>query len=219
MSCFNNYGQHGTQPTHNRDIFKVLISDVALSDPYCVFFKNDITVHTNVQTEVFSKRYITENISDLFIRIFSPTPPLSRFSASDLVHHSSSKLQMLLMPLHPLKWQWSLVRKNIFGETPRWSKLKNWQSQSSPFSTKNKPSNLIKSITKTGKRLCSIWNLPPAALIFYQQGSWKIDCMISDLLQIVNMSLFLGVFPQAMKTAVIKPLLRKRTVDTSVINN
>ena len=43
--------------------------------------------------------------------------------------------------------------------------------------------------------------------------------MIPDLLQIVNMSLLSGVFPQAMKTAVTKPLLKKRTLDTSVMNN
>ena len=45
------------------------------------------------------------------------------------------------------------------------------------------------------------------------------DCMTPDLLQIVNMSLLSGVFPQAVKTAVIKPLLKKRNLDTSVRNN
>ena len=43
--------------------------------------------------------------------------------------------------------------------------------------------------------------------------------MIPDLLQIVNTSLLSGVFPQAIKTAVIKPLLKERTLDTSVMNN
>ena len=43
--------------------------------------------------------------------------------------------------------------------------------------------------------------------------------MITDLLQIVSISIFSGVFPQAMKTAVIKPLLKKRHLDTSVMNN
>ena len=45
------------------------------------------------------------------------------------------------------------------------------------------------------------------------------DCMTPDLLEIVNMSLLSGVFPQAMKTAVIKPLLKKKNLDTSVMNN
>ena len=51
-------------PTHNKghildlviskglNISKVLVSDVALSDHYCVFFESDISVYTNVQTEV-----------------------------------------------------------------------------------------------------------------------------------------------------------------------
>jgi retron-type reverse transcriptase len=38
-------------------------------------------------------------------------------------------------------------------------------------------------------------------------------------LQIVNNSLQSGNFPKALKTAVIKPLLKKRSLDTSIINN
>ena len=45
------------------------------------------------------------------------------------------------------------------------------------------------------------------------------DCMIPDLLQIDNMSLLSGVFPQAMKTAVIKPLLKTENLDTFVMKN
>ena len=45
------------------------------------------------------------------------------------------------------------------------------------------------------------------------------NCMASDLLQIVNMSLLSGVFPQALKTAVIKPLLKRNNLDASVMNN
>ena len=44
------------------------------------------------------------------------------------------------------------------------------------------------------------------------------ECMPPDLLQTVNMSLLAGILPQAMKTAVIKPLLKKN-LDTSVMNN
>ena len=43
--------------------------------------------------------------------------------------------------------------------------------------------------------------------------------MASDLLQIVNTSLLSGVFPQALKTAVIKPLLKKNNLDTSLMSN
>lgn len=45
------------------------------------------------------------------------------------------------------------------------------------------------------------------------------NCMASDLLQIVNTSILSGVFPQALKTAVIKPLLKKKNLDMSVMNN
>ncbi len=44
-------------------------------------------------------------------------------------------------------------------------------------------------------------------------------CMALDLLQIVNMSLLSGFFPQALKTAVIKPLLKKSNLDSSLMRN
>ena len=70
----DNYGltQHVTEPTHNKghtldliiskglNISKVVVTDVALSDHSCVFFESAISVHTNVQTEIITKRYITE---------------------------------------------------------------------------------------------------------------------------------------------------------------
>lgn len=42
--------------------------------------------------------------------------------------------------------------------------------------------------------------------------------MTQDLLQTVNKSLLSSIFPQAMETAVIKPLLKKN-LKTSVMNN
>jgi hypothetical protein len=45
------------------------------------------------------------------------------------------------------------------------------------------------------------------------------NCMASDVLEIVNMSLRTGVFPQPLKTAVIKPLIKKKNLDTSLMNN
>lgn len=50
-------------------------------------------------------------------------------------------------------------------------------------------------------------------------GLFKKSFRLHDsvLLQMVNMSLRSGVFPQAMKTAAIKPLLKKDKVDKSVL--
>lgn len=49
-----------------------------------------------------------------------------------------------------------------------------------------------------------------------QQASF--NCIASDTLQIVNSSLIQGEFPQALKTLVIKPLLKKTNLDVSVYN-
>ncbi len=45
------------------------------------------------------------------------------------------------------------------------------------------------------------------------------NVMTLDLMQIVNTSLISGIFPQALKTAVIKPLLKKINLDKSVLSN
>ena len=76
----DNYGltQHVTEPTHNKghtldliiskglNISEVEVTDVALSDHSCVFFESYISVHKNVEKEVTTKRYLTENIREMF---------------------------------------------------------------------------------------------------------------------------------------------------------
>lgn len=45
------------------------------------------------------------------------------------------------------------------------------------------------------------------------------NCLATELLQIVNNSLKSGIFPEAVKIAVIRPLLKKSSLDVSVLNN
>ena len=105
-NVLDNYGltQHVIEPTHNKghtldliiskglNISKVVVTDVALSDHSCVFFESAISMHTNVQREVITKRYITENTSEKFIQAFSVIPALSWVSVNDLVDNFSSKI-------------------------------------------------------------------------------------------------------------------------------
>ena len=337
----DNFGltQHVTQPTHNRghildlviskglNISKVLVSDVALSDHYCVFFESDISVHTNVQTQVVSKRYITENTGDIFIDAFSSTPPLSRFSVNHLVLHFNYKITNVMNAIAPTKVKvvsgkkkspWrngtlvKMEKRECRKAERRWRKTnlqvhfdiykerlyifnlelkKSRQSFFSDIITKNKNNARARFATvdrltnppvpvaaeHLSTRACNefasfftakIQNIrqavsatlpgtggvlsfcPPkpnsntltqfdpindknlqdiiqhlksssCSLDILPAGFFKkvSDCMIPDLLQIVNTSLLSGVFPQAIKTAVIKPLLKKRTLDTLVMNN
>ncbi|KAJ0050778.1 hypothetical protein NL108_005914 [Boleophthalmus pectinirostris] len=46
-----------------------------------------------------------------------------------------------------------------------------------------------------------------------------LNSLLSPLTHIVNMSLQSGTFPNALKTAVIKPLLKKSSLDATVLNN
>ena len=41
----------------------------------------------------------------------------------------------------------------------------------------------------------------------------------TDLLEIINTSLLSGIFPRSLKTAIVKPLLKKRSLDPSELNN
>lgn len=79
---------------------------------------------TNVQTEVASKHHITENTFDIFIEAFSSTTPLSRFSVNDFVHHFNSKIAKVIDAIAPTNVKVVLVRKNLLGRMPRWSKWK-----------------------------------------------------------------------------------------------
>ena len=73
------------------NISKVVATDVALADHFCVFCENVISVKTNVQTEVITKQYIRENTSEIYSKALSRTPTLSWASINELVDNFKSK--------------------------------------------------------------------------------------------------------------------------------
>uniref|UniRef100_A0A8C2F867 Reverse transcriptase domain-containing protein n=1 Tax=Cyprinus carpio TaxID=7962 RepID=A0A8C2F867_CYPCA len=46
-----------------------------------------------------------------------------------------------------------------------------------------------------------------------------LNCLEADLLEVVNASLLSGTFPNSMKTAVVKPLLKKSNLDNTILSN
>uniref|UniRef100_A0A672KWI2 Reverse transcriptase domain-containing protein n=1 Tax=Sinocyclocheilus grahami TaxID=75366 RepID=A0A672KWI2_SINGR len=46
-----------------------------------------------------------------------------------------------------------------------------------------------------------------------------LNCLEADLLEVVNASLLSGTFPNSLKTAVVKPLLKKRNLDNTILSN
>ena len=73
--------------------------------------------------------------------------------------------------------------------------------------------NLVETVTQLKPSTCCLDTIPTN--LFKN----VFDCLAVDILQIVNNSLQSGNFPKALKTAVIKPLLKKRSLDASIINN
>ncbi|CAJ1082756.1 hypothetical protein KUCAC02_009465 [Xyrichtys novacula] len=335
----DNYGltQHVTEPTHNRghtldliiskglNIPKIMVTDVAISDHSCVFFESTISMlFTTAQTEVITKRLITDYTSEIFNQALTPLPALSRLSVNELVEDLCSRITNVMDAIAPTKVKivsgkkrspWrnaALVRAEkrecrkaerrwpntslqvhyqIYKERLRIFNLELRNARRSFFSdiiTKNKNNaralfttvdrltnppvsvaseflsakacnefasffnnkiqkirqTVSSSISGTGYVLsmCTnpssmtqfnpiniktlediILNLNSSTccLDILPTGFFKTvsNCMASDLLQIVNMSLLSGVFPQALKTAVIKPLLKKSNLDNSVMNN
>ncbi len=46
-----------------------------------------------------------------------------------------------------------------------------------------------------------------------------LNCLEADLLEVVNASLLSGTFPNSLKTAVVKPLRKKRNLDKTMMSN
>ncbi len=46
-----------------------------------------------------------------------------------------------------------------------------------------------------------------------------LNCLEADLLEVVNTSLLSGTFPNSLKTAVVKHLLKKRNLDNTMLSN
>ena len=301
------------------------MSDVALSDHSCVFVESTISMHTNTQTKIITKRYITEYTSEIFTQKFLPSPALPWVSVNELVDNFNCKITNIIDNLAPIKtkvvsgkkkspWRNTMSIRIQKGECRkaerRWRKShlhvhydiykerlriynvelrnarqsffaeiisKNKNNARALFTTVEKLTNspmlvapellsnkacnefasfftdkiqkirqvVSASFSNTGFVLsqyppktntitqffptnhqtlkdnlnslksstCCLDSLPTD---FFKKVS---NCLAPDLLQIVNTSLLSGVFPQALKTAVVKPLLKKSNLDTSQLNN
>ena len=68
-------------------------------------------------------------------------------------------------------------------------------------------------ITKSGPKTCSLDTIPTALLLEI------LDCLLPSLTALINSSLSSGLFPQAFKSAVIFPLLKKPSIDPNELKN
>ncbi len=74
---------------------------------------------------------------------------------------------------------------------------------------------------KFWKKSYSTLNSRPAILTHFPHLFFKsvLNCLEADLLEMVNTSLLSGTFPQSLKTAVVKPLLKKSNLDSTILSN
>ncbi len=76
-------------------------------------------------------------------------------------------------------------------------------------------------IAKIWKRLYSTLNRQPAILTHFPHLFFNgvLNCLEVGLLEVVNISLLSGIFPKSLKTAVVKPLLKKSNLDNTILSN
>ena len=68
-------------------------------------------------------------------------------------------------------------------------------------------------ITKSAPKTCSLDPIPTPLLLEI------LDCLLPSLTALINSSLSSGLFPQAFKSAVIFPLLKKPSIDLNELKN
>ncbi len=62
----------------------------------------------------------------------------------------------------------------------------------------------------------STWPLDILPTSFFKS---VLNCLEADFLEVVNASLLSGTFPNSLKTAVVKPLLKKSNLDNTILSN
>ena len=334
--------QHVKPPTHNRghtldliitkglDISNVTVTDIALSDHFCIFF--DIAVFPSTQTipETIFKRHINENTNALFVEAFTLAPLKTSISTSvnDLLHDFKLKITKTIDDVAPIRskcisgkqkapwrtapsvktqkrecrkaerrWRKSnlQVHYDIYKENLQKYNLEIRSARQSFFSKiinnninnprilfntvdrlTNPPTRIAQEFLSTAKcnEFASFFNnkidtirqgisssmpgrkimspqTPPnragmttmskfipincktlekimsrlkpstCALDVLPTSFLKniFSCLADELIQIINTSLSSGVFPETLKSAVIKPLLKKNGLDPLVLNN
>ena len=109
--------QHVKHPTHNRghildliitkglNIFNVTVTDIALSDHFCIFF--DMSTSPVIQniSETTTKRHINEKTNALFMEAISlaPTTTSNSTSVNDLLHDFNSKITKAIDAIAPIR--------------------------------------------------------------------------------------------------------------------
>ena len=329
------FTQHVNEPTHNRghtldlviskglEIYISSISDLALSDHFCIFFTTSIPkVEFNTERLV-KKRYLTPAVAENFKTLMNSDAATGGSHDGDLVTAFNTKVKMALDSIAPMKLKkvgakrrvpWRNEEINQLKRTcrkseRRWRKTKlqideeiykqNLSSfnremrkareshfsglisanQNNPrvlFSTidsllnpaprtvdstssgskceefaahfRDKIMNIRKGIAQARSNMLATFTLPPRnmtmssfALINTEMLSKVVsqlkpstcpldpiptrffktifDSVSMDILSIVNHSLSSGLFPSALKTALVRPILKKNGLDPSVPSN
>lgn len=178
---------------------------------HCDIYKEAMTAHNKeiraARKDYFSK-IITENAGNsriLFSAIdqllnTAPTPPQS----------SASKCEELALFFNN---KITLIRANISPDT-------NMDTISKPCKKVNigkftciTSTELYKTVMECNSSTSCIDPIPTA---FFKR---IFESISSHVLNIINTSLLTGIFPDAFKTAVVKPLLKKPKLDSDVLTN
>lgn len=89
--------------SHGLDIKVTQITDVAMSDHYCVFFEMSLCTNTMIDKRTVTKRYFTDDSVAVFMDIMLSLPPLTSSSCDTLVENFNFRLTDCINTVAPLK--------------------------------------------------------------------------------------------------------------------
>ncbi len=167
------------------------------ANPSQTFFSNLINRNLNTCTLFATVERLTNPLSQI------PSEMLSDSKCNEFASFFSEKI--------------SNIRKEI-GTSSCNTEVTQIRQQSQKEVTmsvfKTIDSNILEEIVQHLKSsTCYLDTLPTS---FFKS---VLNCLEADLLEVVNTSLLSGTFPNSLKTAVVKPLLKKRNLDNTVLSN
>ncbi len=183
---------------------------------YILFLKTKLDIHYSIYKDslhafnvelatarqTFFSNLINSNLNNtrtLFAtveRLTTPPPPQVRFP----VNCSPTANAMSLLP--------SFLRRSILSGDWHILMLCRGQTDSTAISKEEIDSKVLEEkVQHIKSSTCYLDTLPTS---FFKS---VVNCLEADLLVVVNTSLLSGTFPKSLKTAVVKPLLKKSNFD------
>ncbi len=163
--------------------------------------------------QTFFSNLINSNLNNtctLFATVERLTNPPSQISSEMLFDSKCNEFASFFSE------KISNIRKEIGTSSCNTEVTQIWQQYQKEVTMsvfKTIDSSILEEIVQLKSSTCYLDTLPTS---FFKS---VLNCLEADLLEVVNTSLLSGTFPNSLTTAVVKPLLKKRNLDNTMLSN